>query len=98
MTKQELGEYAWYRDNSDGQTKLVGQKKPNLFNLSDINGNVWEWVEDCYKDNYDGVPADGSALVTLDCKLRVLRGGCWALSSRVSPFSCAWLERCHPST
>ena len=42
-------------------------------------GNVWEWVQDCYHDSYDGAPADGSAWIDNDdCKERVSRGGSWA--------------------
>ena len=73
-----LGEYAWYKDDSGGRTQPVGKKKPNFFSLHDVHGNVWEWVEDCYKGNYNGASADGSAWVTLDCERHVLRGGCQA--------------------
>ncbi len=52
----------------------VGSFKPNAFGLYDVNGNVWQWVEDCYHDNYDGAPTDGSAWTSEPCKLRVLRG------------------------
>jgi formylglycine-generating enzyme required for sulfatase activity len=38
------------------------------------NGNVWEWVEDCW---YDGAPPDGSVWTSGDCRNRVLRGGSW---------------------
>jgi formylglycine-generating enzyme required for sulfatase activity len=43
-----------------------------------MHGNVWEWVEDCYKNTYSGAPTDGSAVTFADCKLRVLRGGSWS--------------------
>src|SRR5262249_27377672 len=58
------------------QTAPVGSFEPNAFGLNDMHGNVWQWVEDCYHDNYDAAPADGSAW-TENCKedLRVLRGG-----------------------
>jgi formylglycine-generating enzyme required for sulfatase activity len=61
------------------QTALVGSFKPNAFGLYDMNGNVWQWVVDCYHDNYEGAPADGGAW-TANCKSdssRVLRGGSW---------------------
>ena len=40
-------------------------------------GNVWEWVEDCQNDSYDGAPTDGSAWRSGDCQIRVPRGGSW---------------------
>ena len=44
--------------------------------IFDMNGNVWEWVEDCWHDNYSGAPSDGSAWTSGgDCERRVLRGG-----------------------
>jgi formylglycine-generating enzyme required for sulfatase activity len=43
-----------------------------------VHGNVWEWVQDCWHDNYVGAPSDGSAWQEncLDAG-RVLRGGSW---------------------
>jgi formylglycine-generating enzyme required for sulfatase activity len=49
--------------------------KPNAFGLHDMHGNVWEWVQDCYQDNYNGAPTDGSAKSSASCGFRVLRGG-----------------------
>ncbi len=53
----------------------VATKQANAFGLYDMSGNVWEWVEDSYHDNYDGAPADGSAWE--GGSMRVLRGGSW---------------------
>jgi formylglycine-generating enzyme required for sulfatase activity len=54
----------------------VGQFAPNKFGLYDMHGNVSEWVEDCYNDNYDGAPTDGSAWTARGgCPHRVVRGG-----------------------
>jgi formylglycine-generating enzyme required for sulfatase activity len=59
------------------QTAPVGSFKPNVFGLYDMHGNVEEWVEDCWNENYQGAPTDGSAWTTGDCSKRVLRGGAW---------------------
>ena len=49
----------------------------NAFGLFDVLGNVWEWTEDCWVENYRGAPADGSPWRGGDCGRRVLRGGSW---------------------
>ncbi len=64
----------------DGQifTAPVGSYLPNAFGLYDMEGNAFEWVEDCWSDNYQGAPKDGSARITdADCSNRVNRGGSW---------------------
>jgi formylglycine-generating enzyme required for sulfatase activity len=61
-------------------TAPVGSFHPNSFGLYDTAGNVWEWVEDCDHENYNGAPADGSAWKKDgggNCYLRVFRGGAW---------------------
>lgn len=60
------------------QTAPVGSFPPNGFGLHDMYGNVWEWVEDCYADDYTaGQPVDGSAYLFEGCDRRVFRGGSW---------------------
>ena len=59
-------------------TAPVGSYGANGFGLHDVLGNVWEWVEDCWHDNYRGAPNDGSAWENGDCSRRVLRGGSWS--------------------
>lgn len=71
-----LGEYAWYGKNSDGKTHPVGQKQPNAWGLYDLHGNVWEWCEDIWHDNYNGAPTDGTAWLGPGSD-RVKRGGSW---------------------
>ncbi len=56
----------------------VGSHPANAFGLHDMHGNVWEWVEDAWHDNYKGAPNDGSVWSTDDTSPRVLRGGSWA--------------------
>ena len=60
------------------QTSPVGSFKPNAFSLYDIAGNVWQWMQDCYHQNYNGAPTDGSPWKVRDCKFRVIRGGSWS--------------------
>ena len=50
----------------------------NPFGLYNMHGNVWEWVQDVWHDNYKGAPVDGTPWVTGgDSARRVLRGGSW---------------------
>lgn len=55
----------------NGAAQAVGLRRANAFGLRDMHGNVWEWVEDCYRASY----ADDARP---DCAQRVLRGGSWA--------------------
>ena len=73
----ELGKYAWYSGNSENRAHPVGEKAPNAFGIFDMHGNVWEWVEDCYHDDYQGAPVDGAAWALAGCNTRVVRGGSW---------------------
>ena len=72
--EEKTGEYAHVDQRG---TAPVGTLKPNAFGLHDMLGNVWEWVEDCWHDNYEGAPLDGSAWTSGDPYYRVVRGGCW---------------------
>jgi formylglycine-generating enzyme required for sulfatase activity len=62
------------------QTAPVGSFKPNAFGLYDMDGNVSQWVEDCYADELNGAPADGAVwkeACKVQVSLRVVRGGSW---------------------
>jgi len=68
----------WSLENSGNETHVVGGKQTNAFGLSDMSGNVSEWCEDVYHDNYYGAPTNGSAWVSGgESQKRVLRGGGW---------------------
>ncbi|MCU0727854.1 MAG: formylglycine-generating enzyme family protein, partial [Planctomycetes bacterium] len=52
----KLGEYAWFDANSGGRAHAAGTKRPNAWGLYDLHGNVWEWCEDRWHDDYEGAP------------------------------------------
>jgi formylglycine-generating enzyme required for sulfatase activity len=82
--EKELWEYAWYNENSGSKTHPVGQKKPNNWGLYDMSGNVWEWCEDGWHDNYTTAPTDGTSWNDNHSRssYRILRGGSWGVNWR----------------
>jgi formylglycine-generating enzyme required for sulfatase activity len=75
----DLHHYAWFTENSEGQTHPVGQKRPNAWGLYDMHGNVWEWCEDWYGSYPGGMvnnPRGPSSGIN-----RVNRGGSWSSRS-----------------
>lgn len=93
------GQPGWFpRGVVDGRdqwefTAPVGQFPANPFGLHDMQGNVWEWVADCWQDSLGATPADATARGSTECENRVMRGGSWGYnpnfmraSSRVKVF------------
>jgi len=75
-----LKEYAWYGEGEKGTTHPVGQLKPNVWGLYDMHGNVWEWVQDWYSEDYykQRPPLELDPQGPQKGEARVLRGGsCW---------------------
>jgi sulfatase modifying factor 1 len=75
----KLKEVGWYGENSGGETHPVGQLLGDELGLYDMSGNVWEWCEDDWHNDYQGAPTDGSAWIARPNRgpARVLRGGGW---------------------
>ncbi len=76
-----VGEWT-YQQEAKGiyrhETTKVGSFPPNAFGLYDMHGNVWEWCEDEWHDDYYGAPTDGTAWTSGNSlEYRVLRGGSW---------------------
>jgi sulfatase modifying factor 1 len=65
-------------DDGYAYTSPVGTFATNGFGLYDMQGNAWQWTEDCWHANYIGAPSDGSAWLLGDCSRYVLRGGAWS--------------------
>jgi formylglycine-generating enzyme required for sulfatase activity len=73
-----------YANSPEGEyreeTTPVGQFPPNAFGLYDMHGNVFEWCQDVYHENYNEAPTNGSAWEIegdSDSNQRVIRGGSW---------------------
>jgi len=85
-----LDDVAWYQDNSGTAVHPVATKTPNELGIYDMSGNVSEWCQDWYDDDYyrrsplknPTGPSTGSQ--------RVLRGGCFG-----DEMSCSYFYRNH---
>jgi len=83
----DLARVDWYDGNSESRAHSVAEKPPNPFGLFDMHGNVREWCEDRWHDDYEGAPDDGSAWVDGRIEAfaprRVYRGGGWYEAAEV---------------
>jgi formylglycine-generating enzyme required for sulfatase activity len=86
----KLGEYAWFKDNAEGKSHPVGQKKPNPWGLYDMYGNIAEFVRDEHQEDYYAkspkVDPTGPSLGTysnMEYVIEVPKAGDYKLSARV---------------
>jgi len=97
--RQDLISAGWFGGNSGGRTHAAGELKSNPFGLSDMHGNVWEWVQDSW-DPASYAKSKGDAAVDPCSPFSsgsqpVLRGGAWADDPSYCRSSCR--NPTHPS-
>ena len=83
----KLGDYGWFKDNSEGRRHSVAQKKPNAWGLYDMHGGASEWVLDGLSDDYSAWKKEKQTAATAlnwpdEVYPRVVRGGSWLRSAK----------------
>jgi formylglycine-generating enzyme required for sulfatase activity/WD40 repeat protein/serine/threonine protein kinase len=93
----QLGEFAWFGGNDQGgKTFPVGTKKPNVWGLFDMHGNVWEWCSDFYQADYYSTSPSSDPQGPQTGTARVYRGG--ARSNPATEARSANRNTDHPNT
>jgi formylglycine-generating enzyme required for sulfatase activity len=88
ISLSSLDRIGWYSSNSRGTTHPIGLKPANAWGLRDMEGNVWEWVQDWYSSSYYSVsdpenpqgPPEGQMVGSGAARgaVRIQRGGSWS--------------------
>jgi len=73
----DLPRYAWFKGNSPRGSHPVGQRLPNAWGLYDMVGNVWQWCNDYYAEDYYAQSPERDPRGPPAGENRVVRGGCW---------------------
>ena len=74
--RSKVEEYSWFGRN-DGETHPVGQKRSNNWGIYDMHGNVWEWTQDWYQENYFSISPKIDPKGPSYGTYKVRRGGSW---------------------
>ena len=76
---EKLSDYAWFigSDERSANVHPVGEKLPNRWGLYDMAGNVSEWCQDWYSEDYYAISPTRDPNGPLSGKFRVMRGGDW---------------------
>jgi len=98
----QLKEVGWFSKNSHGETKAVGLKRSNGFQLHDMSGNVREWCKDIYSHTFykecheqQGTVKDPLCDGEVP-RRRVIRGGSWGHDALLCRVSCR--NNWHPTS
>lgn len=72
-----LPQYAWFQSNSENGTRPVAEKKPSMWGLYDMHGNVMEWLHDDWEDPGSSLRSSCPVGIARQRGGKVIRGGCW---------------------